>query len=89
MRAKTMTVICGALIAMAIGASSAWAAKEEAAETPLTNDGQRLLERYSGMLTELQADISRAVPTVDERKKSAYSQARQAEKAAEADVKAA
>ena len=38
MRAKTITVICGALIATAIGASSGWAAKQKAAavETPLT-----------------------------------------------------
>ena len=90
MRAKTMTGICGALIAMAIGASSVWAAKKKVAvETPLTEAGQRLQGRYTGMLTELQAEISKAVPTVDEQKKSAYSKAREAEKAAEAELKAA
>ena len=81
---------CVALIAMAIGTSSVWAAKEKAApETPLTEAGQKLLERYAGMLTELQAEISKAVPTVDEQKKAAYLKAREAEKAAEAEVKAA
>jgi len=85
-----MTGVCVALIAMAIGASSVWAAKEKAAaETPLTEAGQKLLERYAGMLTELQAEISKALPAVDEQKKSAYSKARDAEKAAEAEVKAA
>ena len=41
MRTKTTTGICVALIAMAIGASSVWAAKEKAApETPLTEAGR-------------------------------------------------
>jgi len=86
---KTMAGICVALFALAIGASNVWAAKEEAAETPLTEAGQKLLERYAGMLTELQAGISKAMPAVDEQKKSAYSKAREAEKAAVAEVKAA
>ena len=90
MRTKTMTGICVALIAMAIGTSSVWAAKEKATpETPLTEAGQKLLDRYSGMLTELQAEISKAVPAVDEQKKAAYSKVREAEKAAEVELKAA
>jgi len=90
MKAKTMTSICGALIAMAIGTSGVWAARAKAAsERPITEAGQKLLERYTGMLTELQAEISKAVPAVHERKKAAYSKAREAEKAAEAEVKAA
>ena len=60
-----MTVICGALIALTIGTSSAGAARKNAAsETPLTEAGKKLLERYTGMLTELQKEIYRAVPTV-------------------------
>jgi len=89
MRTKTTTVICAALIAMAIGVSSAWAAKEATPETPLTGAGQKLLERYTGILTELQADISDAVPAVDEQEKAAYLKAREAEKTAEARVNAA
>ena len=90
MRTKTMTGICVALIAMAIGTSSVWAAKEKATlETPLTEAGQKLLDRYSGMLTALQAEISKAVPAVDEQKKAAYSKVREAEKAAEVELKAA
>ncbi len=89
MRAKTRTGICVALIAMAIGTSSVWAAKgKAAAETPLTEAGQKLLERYTGMLTEIQAEISKALPTVNEQKKSAYPKAREAEKAAEAHANA-
>jgi len=90
MRTKTKAGICVALIAMAIVAPSAWAAKKKAApQTPLTEAGQKFLERYTGMLTELQAEISKAVPAVDEQKKSAYLKAREAEEAAEAEVKAA
>jgi len=90
MRAETRVAICGALIAMAIGASSVWAAKKKAApQTPLTEAGQRLQERYTGMLTALRAKIAKAVPTLDEQKKSAYLKAREAEKAAEVEMKAA
>jgi hypothetical protein len=90
MRTKRMTGICVALIAMAIGASNVWAAKKKAAaETPLTAAGQTLLERYTGMLTELRAEISKALPKIDEQKKSAYPKALQAEKAAEAKLDAA
>jgi len=93
MRTKTITGICVALIAMTIAAPSAWAGKKNkkkaVPETPLTEAGQRLRERYTGMLTELQAEIANALPTVVEQKKSDYLKARQAEKAAEAEVKAA
>ncbi len=89
MRTKTRTAICAALIAMATGASSAWAAKKAAPETPLTEAGQRLLERYTGMLAELKAEISKALPAIDEQKKSAYLKAREAEKAAVAELEAA
>ena len=90
-RIRTVLALTAVLPAvMAIGTSSVWAAREKAAvETPLTEAGQKLLERYTGMFTELKAEISKAVPAVDEQKKSAYLKAREAEKAAEAEVKAA
>jgi hypothetical protein len=78
-----------ALIAMVIGASSVWAAQQPAPEAELNAAGQILAERYAGMLTELKAEISEAVPTVEEQKKSAYLKAREAETAAYAEVKAA
>ena len=77
MRMKTMTGICVALIAMAIAAPSAWAAKKDkkdkkaVPQTPLTESGQKLPERYTDMLTELQAEISKALPTVDEQSAAA------------------
>jgi hypothetical protein len=90
MRTKTMTGISVALVAMAIGAPSAWAAKTNTApQTQLSQAGQELLGRYTGMFEELQTEISKAVPTVDEQKKAAYLKAREVEKSAEAQVNAA
>ena len=86
MRTKTITGICGALIAMAIGASSVWAAK--AGKQPagpaveLNAAGQKLLARYSDQLKALQADIAKALPQVDQQKKAAFLKAYQSESAA-------
>jgi len=85
MRAKTMTGICGALIAMAIGASSVWAAKQKAVqEMELNAAGQKLLARYSDQLKALQAEIEKALPKVDEQQKAAFLKAYQDEAAATA-----
>ena len=68
MRANSMTVICGALIVLAIGTSSIWSADSGAVpQTPLTEAGKKLQERYAGMLSELRAKIAKSVPLVKER----------------------
>ncbi len=83
MRAKTMAVICGALIAMAIGASSVWAAQQPAVlEMELNAAGQKLFARYSDQLKALQAEIEKALPNVDEKQKGAFLKAYQNEAAA-------
>ncbi|MBC8875765.1 MAG: hypothetical protein H8E44_40585 [Planctomycetes bacterium] len=83
MRAKTTTVICVALIAMAIGASSVWAAKQPAVqEMELNAAGQKLLARYSDQLQALQTEIEKALPKVDEKQKAAFLKAYQDEAAA-------
>ena len=85
MRAKTMAGICGALIAMAIGASSVWAAKRPAVqEVELTAAGQKLLARYSDQLKALQAGTEKALPKVDSPQQAALLKAYQAEAAATA-----
>jgi len=90
MKAKTMRDICGVMIVTTITASSVLAARKTAApQTPLTEAGQRLIVYYSGMLAELQAEISKAVPRVSQQKIAASSKAREAEKTAEAGLKAA
>ena len=71
MIAKTSMGIRGALIVMAIGASSVWAARRKAApQTPLTEAGQRLSTRYAGMLTELRAQLAKSVPLVEEKEEA-------------------
>jgi hypothetical protein len=65
MSVKTMTGICGALIAMAIGASGAWAAKQPAVqEVELNAVGQKLFARYSDQLQALQTQIEKALPKI-------------------------
>jgi len=83
-----LTGVCGVLIAAAVATSSAWAARRKAApRTPLTEAGRKLEARYAGQLKALKAQLARAVPAVDEQKKAAYLKAREAEKAAEAEVR--
>ena len=85
MRPKTMTGICGALIAMAIGSSSVSQARRPAVrQVELNAAGQKLLARYSDQLKALQAEIEEALPKVAEQKKAAFVKAYQAEAAATA-----
>jgi len=85
MKAETRIVICGALIAMVIGASGVWAAQQPAAqEVALNAAGQKLLARYSDQLKALQAEIEKALPKVDEKRKAAFLKAYQDEAAATA-----
>jgi len=78
-----MTAICGVVIAVAIGASSVWAAKKKAAsETPLTESGKKLEARYAGQLQAVQAEIVKGLPGVDEQRKAAFLKAHQEEAAA-------
>ena len=80
-----MAGICGALIAMAIGASSVSAAKRPAVqEVELNASGQKLFARYSAQVKALQAEIEKALPKVDRRRKAAFLKAYQAEAAATA-----
>lgn len=88
MRTKTTTGICVALIAMAIGTSGVRAARQKASRRPaapqveLSAAGQKLLARYSAQLKALQAEITKALPKVDEQQKAAFVKAYHAEAAA-------
>ncbi|HUT13166.1 MAG TPA: hypothetical protein VMY42_21940 [Thermoguttaceae bacterium] len=85
MTARRAARSLGWVLAMAIGASSVWAAnKEVAVETPLTEAGQKLEARYSGQLKALQAEIEKALPKLDEQQKAAFLKAYQDEAAATA-----
>ena len=84
MRTKKLLGIGCLLATMVFGLSHASAAKNAEADIPLTKAGEKLLAQYSDMLTALQAEVGKALPKIDESKKSAYLKARDAEKAAEA-----
>jgi len=83
-RTKKLLGIGCLLATMVFGLSHASAAKNAEADIPLTKAGEKLLAQYSDMLTALQAEVGKALPKIDESKKSAYLKARDAEKAAEA-----
>ena len=87
MRAKTMTGICGLLIAVLIGSTNVWAAKKPAPEPvkPLSEKRQKLEAQYAKQLESLKAEITKAIPKIDEAKKAEYIKARADEKAAESD----
>ncbi len=55
----------------------------------LTADGEKLQARYAAILSGLQAEITKALPGVDEQKKVVLQKAREALKTAEQQVKAA
>ncbi len=69
MRTNSMTVICGALIALAIGTSSVWAARQEAVpQTPLTEAGRKLETRYADQLNQLRTELTAKLPQNDQAK---------------------
>ncbi len=93
MGTKVVASCCVVLVALTIGSPSASAGrrnnKKLAPVTPLSEAGQKLLGRYTNMLTKVKSEISNALPTLDKGKKAAYLKAREDEKAAVAKVKAA
>jgi len=85
-----MKRVCAIVVAAALAMSSAWGAPKKATpQTPLTEAGKKLEARYSALLEGLRAEITKALPQVDEQRKAAYLEARKAEKAAEAALQAA
>jgi hypothetical protein len=82
MKTKGIAILYGGVIAMVIAASNVSAAPNQAPATPLTEKGNQLLATYTSMLEQLKADITKALPSVDENKKAAFLKAREAEKSA-------
>lgn len=71
------------------GALHLHGAEKSAPEAALTEAGQKLSVRYAELLQQLKAQIAKAMPTVDEQKKSALQKARDAVKKAVAEANAA
>jgi hypothetical protein len=83
-------IILMAVVLMLGAASHAARPKAQRQETiSLTAAGQKLEAKYAAKLAALQADISKALPGVDERKKAALQTASEAIQAAEKEAKAA
>jgi hypothetical protein len=72
MNRKKLSGVGCMLAAMAIGLSHASAAGKAAAEVPLAESGQKLLARYSDMLTALRAEVAKALPRIDEQQKADF-----------------
>ncbi len=87
----TLGIACllAALVLGHVSRLAARATNQAAPQAELTASGNQLLTKYAGLLDALQKDIAKALPKIDEQKKAAYLKAREAEKAAEAEVKAA
>jgi len=89
MNRKNLFVVLCLLAAVFMSISDASGARRAKQEIPLTSAAEQLYKQYSDMLTALQAEIEKALPKVDEQQKAAYLKAREAEKAAEAELNVA
>jgi hypothetical protein len=81
-----------ALASFTLGLSPAITANKKAEEppvAPLSETGSRLEAKYAATLKALQAEISKALPQIDEAQKAAFLRAYQAETAAAADERKA
>ena len=67
MRTNSTTVICGTLIALAIGTSNVWA-QQAVPQTPLTEAGRKLETRYADQLERLRTELTARVPQNDQAK---------------------
>ena len=77
------------LAALTLGIPNGTAAPTTGSEIVLTQEGNRLLVKYTGLLTALQTEIGKALPKVGEESKTACQQARETVKAADAAANAA
>jgi len=72
-----LTVVCLPTLVLA-------QARKSQSSSPLTTNGDKLLAKYSNILSGLQAEIAQDLPKVDEQQKAAFQKAREEVKAAEA-----
>ena len=86
MKSKAIVEMTAWVVAITMGVAnvSAAAKKIEVPETPLTAQGEKLLLTYADMLKTAQAEVTKALPAMDEQKKAAFLKAYQTEAAATA-----
>jgi len=88
-RTTLVGAVCMCAFMLAGVVSLPAAGNKAPAGIPLTAEGEKLLAKYSDMLTALKAENVKALPAVDEKKKAAFKDAGDAVKKAEADASAA
>jgi len=71
-------------LSVAFGAGSALAAAPKPEPVALTVTGEKLQARYAAMLSDLQAEITKSLPQVNQQKKAAFQAAREAVQKAQA-----
>jgi hypothetical protein len=86
MKSKTVLKLTALVVAITMGVAHVSAAvkKIEVPEAPLTAQGEKLLSAYADMLKTAQAEVTKALPNIDEQKKAAFLKAYQTEAAATA-----
>ncbi len=77
MRTRTSTALMGVIWTGLVGIPQVAEAQKNP-EVALTAQGERLLAKYSGMLKSLSADVSDSLPAINQRKQTAFLEARAA-----------
>jgi hypothetical protein len=72
MNRRTKTGVMCLAMTIVMGLCHPASAAKQDAEVPLTAQGEMLLAKYSDMLGRLKADIAKALPAVDAKKKAAF-----------------
>jgi hypothetical protein len=86
MKTNKILALAGLLSVMPLGVADVSAAAPKPAVIPLTAAGQKLETQYADQLKTLQVEIDKALPKIDDEKKSALVKATAAIKVAEAEA---
>ncbi|KPJ76069.1 MAG: hypothetical protein AMK72_00345 [Planctomycetes bacterium SM23_25] len=70
-RSMLLGIVC-LMLSLVMCVAGAASAEEAKPEGQLTGAGEKFLARYTGMLTALQAEIAKAVPKIDAKKRDAF-----------------
>ncbi len=89
MKANTIITCVMILIASAMSSTTALAARNKAEPVKLTQTGRKLEAEYAKQLKDLNTELTKALPKVNQQKKAAFLKARVDEVTAAAGIKAA
>jgi len=72
MRQRRLLGIGFVFAVMAVAVANVSGAPKAASKVPLTPAGEKLLAKYSGMLSALRAETAKSLPEMDPKKKDAF-----------------